>query len=132
MELNTVHNDNRGSINCLTGYFKTIPEVTIFETKKNYARGGCLHNKSFEHLFVIEGEILYVYKLEDTITELTIGQGAGVSIPPNVPHYFIAKEDCIVAEFGPSLEEKKGKDEDFRAIVNEINQKASANENTTV
>lgn len=125
MQLNTIHKDDRGSINTVTGNFQSIPEVTIFETKKGYARGGCLHNISSEHLFVIEGEILYIYKLEDMISELIIKQGCGLTIPPNVPHYFIAKTDCVVAEFGPSLEEKKGKDEEFRAIVNDINSKVN-------
>ncbi len=126
MKLDIIHTDSRGSINCLTGEELTsCPEITIFHTKKGHARGGCIHYKSQEMLVVIEGTIEYYCmtsdngELSEFKAELTKGQT--IIIEANIPHYFIALTDCVVAEWGPQLDEKKAKDEYYRTIVDSIN-----------
>jgi len=122
MELNSIHNDNRGSINVLVGDLTTVPEVTIFRTKAGYARGGCIHMKSREHLVVIEGMIEYFHTDQwgGSLKRIFLS-GNSITIQPAIPHYYVSKTDSIVMEWGPLLEEKKGKHEAFRAIVDAIN-----------
>ena len=124
MELTTIHSDNRGSISALVGDLTTVPEVTIFKTKAGYARGGCIHEKSGEALCVIEGMIKYVWGNDKE--EITMTPGRAIVIEPNTPHYYLSVTDSIVMEWGPTLEEKKGKHLEFRAIVDEINKKKDA------
>jgi hypothetical protein len=121
MELATIHADSRGEIFSLTGNFKAFPEVSVFTTNAGHARGGCIHGKSREHLCVLDGEIQYVYG--DDMQKVTLKRGDCFTIEPNVPHYFVSVTDSLVMEWGPLLEEKKGKHPAFRAIVNEHNAK---------
>ena len=60
MNLELIHEDFRGKISRLVEGFKTFPEVTIFETKAGFCRGGCIHRLSDESVVVLEGEIVYV------------------------------------------------------------------------
>lgn len=126
MELKTLLEDKRGSINIIVGLeFSLFPEITLFKTNKGYARGGCIHSESEEHLVVIEGTIKYIYQeqLTKEIEEVELEVGDRWSIPPNTPHYLISITDSIVMEWGPKVEEKQVKHEDFRKRVDEWNQK---------
>ena len=128
MQLNNIHSDNRGSIDALVGTeLTTCPEVTVFRTKQGYARGGCIHPESWEHLVVVEGTIIYIYKVGDSIFSKNLKAGESFSIAPNVPHYFTSITDSIVMEWGPKITEKQGKHEEFRKIVMGINSRCTTN-----
>lgn len=119
MKLDNIHEDDRGFIKALTGDLKTFPEIAIMKTNAGFARGGCIHHKSKEHLCVIEGTIKYVYGNDEKHVMLSPGQT--ITIEPSTPHFFLSITDSIVAEWGPQLEEKQDKHEAFRKIVMEIN-----------
>lgn len=119
MELKKINNDARGYIETLIGDFTNLEEVTIFRTKANKARGGCLHPESKEMLIVLEGTIQYIYG-EDSTTIL-LGPNDYFILPPNSPHFFISLTDSIVMEWGPSKKEKQEKYLPFRKIVDKIN-----------
>lgn len=117
MNLELIHEDFRGRINRLVEGFKSFSEVTIFETKAGFCRGGCIHRLSDESVTVLEGEIVYV----TPEGYFTLGRGENFQIPKNTPHYFLSKTDSVVLEWGPKEEEKKEKHADFRQIVDNIN-----------
>jgi len=116
MDMQKIHEDERGSIHVITG-FEDTPEVTLFYTKEGYARGGCIHKDSDEHCVVIEGLILY--RIGNALHRLHVGQT--ICIPKGTPHYFIAKSNCVVEEWGATVAEKKDKHPEFRAIVDGFN-----------
>lgn len=119
MNLNKIHEDNRGSIHAITGDPLVHPEVSFLHTKTGLARGGCIHRKNFEHLVVIEGMVEYYYRLpeETEIKCAVLITGQSITIPPNTPHYMISFSDSIIAEWGCEVEEKQEKHEEFRKIV---------------
>jgi len=117
MELKRIHGDKRGTISILLGC-KETPEVTVFQTNKGYARGGCIHPKSEELCVVIEGSIKYKIMGQ---SDLVLVKGSTVCIPKNTPHCFVALEDCIVMEWGATPEEKQIKHVEYRAIVDQTN-----------
>ena len=121
LNFSKIHSDSRGSISSLLGNLGPYPEVTIFETKKGYARGGCIHSISSEHICVLVGEICFVYG--DNKESKLMKAGETLTIPPKTPHSFIALEDSVVMEWGPQMIEKKEKHLEFRAVVDEINRK---------
>lgn len=142
MNLNNIHSDNRGSIDALVGdCLKECPEIAILYTKAGYARGGCLHEFSQEYLTVLEGKIDYYYAVyepkevegfERKEYVVTLNKGQSIVIDPNTPHYFISLKDSVVAEWGPTIEEKQGRDEKYRNIVLAINKAKDQNANTTI
>lgn len=116
-----IHEDKRGSINLLKGpALQEHEEITIFTCKEGFARGGCIHKEHDEFCVVFEGEIIY-YIEKPTIPFMKMHKGDIVKIPKNTPHYFVAKTDCIVAEWGATPEEKLDKHKEFRKIVETIN-----------
>lgn len=118
-----IQEDIRGSIHSVVGLI-SCPEVSVFKTNKGFARGGCVHSKSQEHLCVIEGEIEYHYEnLFGVRLILHLDVGRSITIEPNTPHYFVSKTDSIVMEWGPSMEEKQAHHERFRKEVLEHNSK---------
>lgn len=119
MKFNTIHQDNRGSISLLEGEELQYPEVTVFVTRKDYARGGCIHYFSNEYLSVISGEVIYVIGEESKL----LRSGESTMIPSNTPHYFISITDSVVMEWGATKEEKAKKHDPTRKIVEEINAK---------
>lgn len=120
MEMKTIHSDDRGDINLILGSdLCGLDEITIFTTKKGHARGGCIHLNSNEHCCLIAGEVEYF--VGDFIFKCKPGDP--ISIPRNTPHYFVAKTDSVMAEWGASPEEKKNKHLETRKIVDEINEK---------
>lgn len=121
MELTAVNEDARGFIKILTGDLKSTPEVTIFKTASGMARGGCIHPISKEHLVVIEGTINYIYGKPQGIQYKILTAGESITIGPDVPHYFVSITDSVVLEWGPPIEEKQERYEEFRKIVMGIN-----------
>ena len=119
LKLETIHNDFRGAIHSITGNELKYPELVILTAKKDVARGGCIHNKSNEYFFVIQGKVIYYIGNINKGKRYSTGMG-GV-IPKKTPHYFIALEDSIVLEWGATPEEKINKHKEFRKMVDDIN-----------
>jgi len=120
MKLKELLNDNRGGTYILEDDNLGYPEVAIFYTKQDYARGGCIHRKSDEYLCVISGEIRF-FSGDDNIY---MKSGMILLTPKETPHYFVSLTDSIVMEWGASPEEKKEKYVPFRNMVNKINDKS--------
>ena len=116
MKLIELHSDNRGKIFILNEDLGH-PEFTIFTTNKGFARGGCIHHQSTEYVCVISGKVKYVCPK----TTVYLKTGDSFTIPKSTPHYFLAVEDSVVAEWGATQEEKKDKHLEFRKIVEQIN-----------
>lgn len=121
MQLHRIHSDARGDIMTLTGQM-SFSEITLFRTRKGYARGGCMHPDTPEHVCVIEGRIEYHNGAEVFI----LSCGESLLTPPGTPHYFLSLEDSLVMEWGPTLQEKNTHHQAYRSIVEEINQKMLA------
>ena len=49
LKLSKLHEDKRGEIYLITGDLKEHEEITLFTTRKGYARGGCIHNINDEY-----------------------------------------------------------------------------------
>jgi len=119
MNLTDIHSDSRGSIRILTGEPLTYPEVTVFETKKGYARGGCIHKINDEYTSVIEGFVKYIFS---DGTEHSLYPGVSLRIPKNTGHCFISATDSVVLEWGATPEEKQKKYPSLRRLVDRINE----------
>jgi mannose-6-phosphate isomerase-like protein (cupin superfamily) len=120
MKLVEIHKDKRGYTHTIEDTNLGCPEITLFYTKKGYARGGCVHRYTDEWFSVISGEVNLVYG--DILVRMETGMTVG--IPKGIPHYFVSKTDSVILEWGCSPEEKKEKNETFRNIVNQINDSA--------
>ena len=107
-------------VNTITGDLGNIPEISVFETFKTKARGGCIHEHSSEHICVLVGEIYFVYGFDSQTRVLSAGES--ITIPQMTPHYFLSLVDSVVMEFGPQMEEKNKHYQPFRQIVEEINE----------
>lgn len=115
-----IHEDLRGEIGLVIDTLPEGRELTIFTTKKGYARGGCIHRESKETCIVIKGSIKYY--IGDNCF-LTLSQGDTCYIEPNTPHYFIALTDeTVVMEWGPKPWEKKERHQQMRKVVDYINE----------
>lgn len=120
LKLKKIHEDERGEIYIIVGdSLKEHEEITIFTTKRNYARGGCIHKKHSERFCILEGII--EYDIGGCIS--IYGKGSSFIIPRNIPHYFKSMTDSIVMEWGASSDEKKKKHRKYRKIVDKINAK---------
>jgi mannose-6-phosphate isomerase-like protein (cupin superfamily) len=118
MKLEKIHQDERGEIWTL---MIDGVEHTFLKSNKGYARGGCIHKFSEEHAVILQGSVEYhVQGKKPRIYR----KGESLLIQPNCPHYFIALENAIVLEWGPSPEEKKEKHPDWRKVVDRINKTA--------
>jgi len=122
LKIDPIHSDKRGQILSLTGE-ELIPydEITIFKTNARYARGGCIHNSSKEHICVLKGIIKFYTEVNSEIKEITLSTGQSYTIDKQTPHYFVSLTDSVVMEWGPGIEEKKEKNEAFRKVVEAIN-----------
>ena len=123
MELTEIHKDKRGSIYSLTGSPISLPEYSLMETKAGLCRGGCIHRKHSEHLVVLEGEIVYYYRLpgKKKLSEKKMSIGDSITIPPSTPHYVYSITNSVIMEFGVDIDEKKEKYAEFRKIVETVN-----------
>lgn len=121
MNLENIHEDERGYICLVKDLLENGKEYTFMEIKKGYARGGCLHTND-ENFVVIEGKVRYICGVEERI----LRTGDAGRIPANKPHAFIAIENSIVSEWGITSEEKKidKKDPGLRGLVDRINSEA--------
>ncbi|MCW4003665.1 MAG: cupin domain-containing protein [Candidatus Bathyarchaeota archaeon] len=118
MKLEKIHQDDRGEIWVLMIDGR---EHTFLKSNKNSARGGCIHRLSQEHAVVLEGVVEYHIRGKK---KRIYKKGESVLIEPNCPHYFVALEDSIVMEWGPSPDEKKEKHPQWRKVVDKINEKS--------
>jgi len=118
MNLEKIHEDERGYIYLVKDLLGEGKEYTFMEIKKGYARGGCLHSND-EYFAVINGKVRYLCGPEEKI----LRTGDSGKIPANKPHAFIALEDSIVSEWGITSEEKCSdkKDIELRTLVDRIN-----------
>ena len=121
MNLKLIHEDFRGKIESLLG--TSYDEIALLTTKAGYARGGCVHKESMEHVVVLEGSIEFHYHVpSETYETLKLMEaGDSITIYPNVPHYYVSTTDSIVIEWGPKMSEKNEKDLIMRTIVEEHN-----------
>lgn len=119
LKLNQIHKDKRGKIYLLKGDLKEHREITVFSTKKGFARGGCIHEFNGEINTVLEGKIRYTIGTKKVLLK----KGQSIKIPKKTPHYFIALADSLVVEWGANPEEKIKKYKPFREIVDKINKK---------
>jgi len=109
-----VHQDKRGSIFVEKNGRK---ELTILNTHKNMARGGCIHTFK-EEFTVISGIVLLFI---NSVAHLATEDNKPFLIQKNTSHYFIALTDSVVVEessgvFCCTIYDKKD-----REIVNKIN-----------
>ena len=112
-EFKKIHSDFRGGIHTLFIPSLVYPEITVFTTKKNRARGGCIHTKNNEYTTIIQGHVKYILGAE----KFDCYTGDSLTIPKNTPHYFLSLTDSIVLEWGATPAEKAEKHPEFRAIV---------------
>ena len=120
MELKKIHEDNRGYIYLVKDLLEDNKEFTLLQTKKGFARGGCLHSKN-ENLVVIKGKIKFIWGEEEKI----MNAGESFVIPAYKPHAWVAMEDSITSEWGITSKEKEAdkKDPKLRKIIDELNSK---------
>ena len=118
MKFVKIHEDMRGEIALVLDVLPDGREVTIFTTKKGYARGGCIHRESDEDCAVIVGEIEYWIGSEKPVI---LVRGDACCIKANTPHYFTALTDTVVMEWGALPWEKKEKYPPSRKLVDNIN-----------
>jgi len=95
--------------------------------KEKFCKGGCIHRFSQEHAVVIKGTVEYHVRGRKP---RVYRKGESLLIPPNFPHYFIALEDSIVLEWGPSPEEKKERYKQWRKVVDKINEETKSHSST--
>ena len=120
LKFEMIHEDERGEIYLITGALPEGRELTLFTTKKGFARGGCIHKESAEDCIIIKGEIQYFIEGWDPAF---MSRGDTCHISSNTPHYFIAlTEETIVMEWGPKPGEKTEKYPEWRETVDGINQ----------
>jgi mannose-6-phosphate isomerase-like protein (cupin superfamily) len=126
LQINKINEDERGAIYLIEGDdLQWHDEITLFVTKRGYARGGCIHKISNEHCLVLEGIITYI--IGDDGPE-KMNKGTTAFIPKNTPHYFISNTDSIVIEWGATPEEKVDKHPQFRKRVEHINEQANSDD----
>ena len=118
LTLNKIHEDRRGEIYILSGDLKEHEEITLFTTRKDFARGGCIHKFNNEYCIILEGRIRYFIKDAEP---MDLEKGQSIKIEKNTPHYFKSLTDSIVLEWGATSDEKKQKHFEYKKRVEEIN-----------
>ena len=136
MEINKVHEDERGEIYTITGEEMSTPEITLLITNKGFARGGCVHKLHDEFCVCVEGLVEHYvegkperetdpapqHKEGFNLTNLI--KGKPVLIPHEKPHYLYSKTDSVVLEWGAKIDETTQHPE-TRAFIDEINKKVN-------
>jgi len=121
MRLIKIHEDKRGYTYSIEDEHLGQPELTLFFTRQGFARGGCIHNKSDEHFCVVSGIVnLFLGK-----RKIEMEDGDCILIPKATPHYFVSQTLSVVLEWGATPEEKIEKHEEYRKIVDRINDKSN-------
>lgn len=116
MKLKNIHRDSRGETYSVTGENLGVPEIALFFTKENHARGGCIHSRN-EYFCVISGDIVLVMGDD----EYLMTKGDAVVINSDTPHYYISKTDSVVIEWNLDPKEKNVKYNNHKEIVDRIN-----------
>lgn len=119
-----MHEDERGEIYVIEGVLAGDREITLLTTKREYARGGCVHRYNDELFMVFSGRVSYKIGNEDN---RIIEAGQIIKILAGRPHYFKALIDTVAVEWGATIQEKKEYDPPSRRLVDEINRKANFN-----
>jgi len=115
LESKLIHKDSRGTITCF--YIDGV-EYTILQTRKGFARGGCIHNV-VEHAAVLQGEVEYHIRGN---AAFKVQKGDNVHVQSETPHYFVSLTDSIVLEWNAPPDQKKRKDTEWRSMVEKINE----------
>jgi len=135
MEINKVHEDERGEIYTITGEEMSTPEITLLITNKGFARGGCTHELHDEFCVCVEGLVEHYIEGENTERAVTpapqhkegfklanLHKGKPVLIPHGLPHYFYSKTKSIVLEWGAKIDETSHHPE-TRDFIDKLNKK---------
>lgn len=101
LKLKLIHKDKRGRIYILVDGKREM--ATVLETKKGYARGGCVHNQN-EFMAIFNGKVEF--------------------IPKNIPHCIISKTNSVILE-GKTSYFKTKYNKKFRQIVDKTNDSAN-------
>lgn len=86
--------DQRGAI------YSFIPKDAIVEfcyinTKQGSVRGHHYHKEFDEYIMLVEGEGVYLEKINETTTrKIVLGPGQTIHIPSLTPHTFVPLTDC--------------------------------------
>ncbi len=134
MELNKIHEDERGEIYTITDEKMNTPEITLLVTNKGFARGGCIHKLRDEFCVCVEGLVEHYTEGEPEretspapqqkqgFKLINLHKGKPVLVPHGTPHYFYSKTDSIIIEFGAKIEDTT-KHQATREFIDQINKK---------
>jgi len=114
-----IHKDYRGSIHC---FYVGTKEYSILETKKGYARGGCVHGDDVEYFTILEGKIEYWMELNGKMRCVVYNKGKSSWVPRGSVHYSLALQDTVMMEWNTDVQNMV-QDPLTRKKVEEINQK---------
>ena len=117
LSMKKIHEDKRGYIFLVKNLLENNKEFTFLETKKGFARGGCLHPKD-EYVVVLKGKIKLILGNE----EIELNTGESIKIPANKTHAWVALRRLHPSEWGVTEEEKKERDLELRKIIDKINE----------
>jgi len=86
--------DNRGAIYSYIPYDNLV-EFVYIDTKQGVTRGHHYHEEFDEYIMLVNGEGIYLEKLEDGSTrKIVMGAGQTIYIPRLTPHTFVPLTDC--------------------------------------
>lgn len=86
--------DNRGAIYSYVPY-NNLVEFCYIDTKQGVTRGHHYHEEFDEYIMLVQGEGIYLERLDDgTTRKIVIGAGQVIYIPCLTPHTFVPLTDC--------------------------------------
>jgi dTDP-4-dehydrorhamnose 3,5-epimerase-like enzyme len=86
--------DNRGAIYSYIPY-DSLVEFVYIDTKQGVTRGHHYHEEFDEYIMLVNGEGVYLERLEDGSTrKIVMGAGQTIYIPRLTPHTFVPLTDC--------------------------------------
>jgi dTDP-4-dehydrorhamnose 3,5-epimerase-like enzyme len=86
--------DNRGAIYSYIPHDNLV-EFVYIDTKQGVTRGHHYHEEFDEYIMLVNGEGIYLEKLEDGSTrKIVMGAGQTIYIPRLTPHTFVPLTDC--------------------------------------
>ena len=86
--------DHRGAIVSYIPY-ESIVEFVYITSKPNVARGQHYHKEFDEYIMLVEGEGVYLERINETTTrKIVMGPGQTIHIPSLTPHTFVPLTDC--------------------------------------
>ena len=92
--------DGRGSI---TSIFDegAVRRLAVVHSKKGSVRGNHYHKRAGHYVYVLEGRLKLVARLEGKTKSVIMSSGSLVWVPPIMPHSFVALTNTTALEFGP-------------------------------